>query len=170
MVPLQPCVMLAWPASKVLRSSSVGLCGAQRTVNLVLPPTSSNVKVDSICSGQLGAIGHQPASPARQLGADDHQVGLREQFGGTDGKQAVVARPRADERHQARPVVAGRPRSPGLLRPWPFLDGLGSGRGQLLGGVALARFYRRGQATAPPPLSAAERRRLAAVLGEGTER
>ena len=39
----------------------------------------------------------------------------------------------------------------------------------LLGAVALVRFYRRKQ-EAPPPLSADERQRLAAVLGEGTER
>ena len=39
----------------------------------------------------------------------------------------------------------------------------------LLGGVALARFYR-SRDEAVPPLSAEERRRLAAVLGEGTER
>src|SRR5712691_8363544 len=38
----------------------------------------------------------------------------------------------------------------------------------LLGGVALARFYRRPQETAAP-LSAEERRRLASLLGEGTE-
>ena len=40
----------------------------------------------------------------------------------------------------------------------------------LLGGVALARFYRGRDETAPPPLSAEERERLASVLGEGTER
>jgi len=39
----------------------------------------------------------------------------------------------------------------------------------LFGGGALARFYRRRQAPATPPLSADERRRLAAVLGDGTE-
>jgi cytochrome c-type biogenesis protein CcmH len=41
----------------------------------------------------------------------------------------------------------------------------------ILGGVALARFYRgRDKTPPPPPLSAEERRRLAAVLGEGTKR
>ena len=40
----------------------------------------------------------------------------------------------------------------------------------LLGGIALARFYRRREVTAVPPLSAEERRRLASVLDEGTER
>ncbi|HEV8679642.1 MAG TPA: cytochrome c-type biogenesis protein [Stellaceae bacterium] len=40
----------------------------------------------------------------------------------------------------------------------------------LLGGIALVRYYRR-PATAPPePLSATERRRLAAMLGEESER
>jgi cytochrome c-type biogenesis protein CcmH len=39
----------------------------------------------------------------------------------------------------------------------------------LLGGMALARFYRRPQAAPTPPLSREERRRLAAVLGKGTE-
>ena len=38
-----------------------------------------------------------------------------------------------------------------------------------LGGAALARFYRSREETTPP-LSAEERRRLAALLGEGTER
>ena len=57
--------MLSWPASKVLRSSSVALCGAQRIVNLVLPPgCSSNVKVESISSGQVGAIGCRVVPPA----------------------------------------------------------------------------------------------------------
>ena len=58
-------VMLAWPASKVLRSSAVALCGDQRTVNLVLPPgCSSNVNTDSISSGQVGAIGWRVMPPA----------------------------------------------------------------------------------------------------------
>ena len=49
--------MLAWPASKVLRSSSVALCGDQRMVNLVLPPgCSSKVNTESISIGQVGAI------------------------------------------------------------------------------------------------------------------
>jgi cytochrome c-type biogenesis protein CcmH len=39
----------------------------------------------------------------------------------------------------------------------------------LLGAVALVRFYRRKDATTAPPLSADERRRLASLLGEGTE-
>ena len=38
------------------------------------------------------------------------------------------------------------------------------------GGVALARFYRQREQTAPPPLSAEERRRLTAVLGERAKR
>jgi cytochrome c-type biogenesis protein CcmH len=40
----------------------------------------------------------------------------------------------------------------------------------VLGGVALVRFYRSKDETAAAPLSAEERRRLATVLGEGTER
>ena len=40
----------------------------------------------------------------------------------------------------------------------------------LLGGIAVARFYRRRPGSEAPLLSAEERRRLAAVLGEGTER
>ena len=39
----------------------------------------------------------------------------------------------------------------------------------VLGGVALARFYRSREGNAAAPLSAEERRRLAAVLGQGTE-
>lgn len=39
-----------------------------------------------------------------------------------------------------------------------------------LGALALLRFYRRPEATATPPLSAEERRRLAVVLGEEAER
>ena len=39
----------------------------------------------------------------------------------------------------------------------------------LLGGVALARFYRRTEERAAPPLSAEERRRLAAMLDEGSK-
>ena len=63
-MPLQPWFMLAWPASKVLRSSSLALCGDQRTVNLVLPPgCSSKVKIDSISIGQVGAIGWRARPP-----------------------------------------------------------------------------------------------------------
>lgn len=40
----------------------------------------------------------------------------------------------------------------------------------MLGGAAIARFYRSREEAASAPLSAEERRRLAAVLGEGTER
>ena len=40
----------------------------------------------------------------------------------------------------------------------------------LLGGIALVRFYHRAEPIAAAPLSAEERRRLASVLGEGTER
>ena len=39
----------------------------------------------------------------------------------------------------------------------------------LVGGMALARFYRRADGTVPPPLSAEERRRLAGVLGDRIE-
>ena len=39
----------------------------------------------------------------------------------------------------------------------------------LLGGIALARFYRRRDEAPSAPLSPEERRRLSAVLGEGTE-
>jgi cytochrome c-type biogenesis protein CcmH len=40
----------------------------------------------------------------------------------------------------------------------------------MLGGAVIARFYRGREAVASAPLSAEERRRLAAVLGEGTDR
>jgi cytochrome c-type biogenesis protein CcmH len=61
-----------------------------------------------------------------------------------------------------------------LLRP-PFVIGtlvlwLGPLAILLLGAVALVRFYRRKDETAAAPLSVEERRRLTAVLGEGTER
>jgi len=39
----------------------------------------------------------------------------------------------------------------------------------LLGGIALARFYRRREEAPIAPLSPEEHRRLSAVLGEGTE-
>jgi cytochrome c-type biogenesis protein CcmH len=39
----------------------------------------------------------------------------------------------------------------------------------LLGGVAVLRFYRQREAAPAPPLSPEERRRLASLLGEGTE-
>jgi len=61
-----------------------------------------------------------------------------------------------------------------LLRP-PFkADTLLLWGGPLLiliaGGVALTRFYRGRDETAPAPLSPEERRRLAAVIGEGPKR
>jgi cytochrome c-type biogenesis protein CcmH len=60
-----------------------------------------------------------------------------------------------------------------LLRPPVDWETLLLWGGPLLilvcGGVALARFYRRPREGAVAPLSADERRRLAAVLGEGGE-
>jgi cytochrome c-type biogenesis protein CcmH len=60
-----------------------------------------------------------------------------------------------------------------LLRP-PFAIGTALLWGGpllvlLLGGVAIARFYRRRDEPAPPPLSPEERQRLSALLGENAD-
>jgi cytochrome c-type biogenesis protein CcmH len=60
-----------------------------------------------------------------------------------------------------------------LLRP-PFAIGTALLWGGpllvlLLGGVAVARFYRQRDEPAPPPLSPEERQRLSAVLGENAD-
>ena len=57
MVPVQPCFMLSCPPSNVARSSAVGFNGVQVTVNVVLPPASLKVKVESISIGHDGAFG-----------------------------------------------------------------------------------------------------------------
>ncbi len=94
--------------------------------------------------------------------AHDLRVLVRERIKGGDSNDQVVAyiRSRYGDFVLLRPPFE---RVTLLLWGGPLLI-------LLLGGVALARFYRRGQAPAPPPLSADERRRLATVLGEGTER
>jgi cytochrome c-type biogenesis protein CcmH len=61
-----------------------------------------------------------------------------------------------------------------LLRP-PFAAGTvllwaGPALFLLLGGIAVARFYRRSPAPPNAPLSPEERRRLAVVIGEGDAR
>jgi len=94
--------------------------------------------------------------------AHDLRVLVRERIKGGDSNDQVVAyvRSRYGDFVLLRPPV-----EIGTLLLWggPILI-------LLLGGVALARFYRSRDETAAPPLSAEERQRLAAVLGEGTER
>jgi len=94
--------------------------------------------------------------------AHDLRVLVRDRIKGGDSNDQVVAyvRSRYGDFVLLRPPV-----EIGTLLLWggPMLI-------LLLGGVALARFYRGRDETAPPPLSAEERERLASVLGEGTER
>ena len=94
--------------------------------------------------------------------AHDLRVLVRERIKGGDRNDQVVA------------YVRSRYGDFVLLRP-PFEIGTALLWGGpllilLLGGLALARFYRSGEEDVAPPLSAEERRRLAAVLGEGAKR
>ncbi len=92
--------------------------------------------------------------------AHDLRVLVRERINGGDSNDQVVAYVRS---RYGDFVLLRPPFAMGTLLLWggPMLI-------LLLGGVALARFYRRGQETAPP-LSAEERRRLASMLSEGGE-
>jgi cytochrome c-type biogenesis protein CcmH len=92
--------------------------------------------------------------------AHDLRILVRERIKGGDSNDQVVTYVRA---RYGDFVLLRPPFEIGTLLLWggPVLI-LG------LGGVALARFYRRGQDPAAP-LSAEERRRLASVLGEETE-
>jgi cytochrome c-type biogenesis protein CcmH len=94
--------------------------------------------------------------------AHDLRVLVRERIKGGDSDDQVVAyvRSRYGDFVLLRPPV-----EIGTLLLWggPLLI-------LLLGGVALARFYRSKGETAAPPLSADERRKLASVLGESVER
>jgi cytochrome c-type biogenesis protein CcmH len=94
--------------------------------------------------------------------AHDLRVLVRERIKGGDSDDQVVAyvRSRYGDFVLLRPPVEI---GTALLWGGPLLI-------LLLGGIALARFYRRREAITVPPLSAEERRRLASVLGEGTER
>jgi len=93
--------------------------------------------------------------------AHDLRVLVRERIKGGDSDDQVVQYIRS---RYGDFVLLRPPFELGTLLLWggPLLI-------LLFGGVALARFYLRGQAAAPPPLSTEERRRLATVLGEGTE-
>src|SRR5437773_6983561 len=93
--------------------------------------------------------------------AHDLRVVVREHIKDGDSNDQVVAYVRA---RYGDFVLLRPPFEIGTLLLWggPVLI-------LLLGGLALARFYRRGDETATPPLSAEERRRLALLLGE-TER
>jgi cytochrome c-type biogenesis protein CcmH len=93
--------------------------------------------------------------------AHDLRVLVRERIKGGDSDDQVVQYIRS---RYGDFVLLRPPFELGTLLLWggPLLI-------LLFGGVALARFYLRGQASAPPPLSTEERRRLATVLGEGTE-
>ena len=94
--------------------------------------------------------------------AHDLRVLVRERIGAGDSNHQVVAYVRA---RYGDFVLLRPPFEIGTVLLWggPMLI-------LLLGGVALARFYRGRDEITPPPLSAEERRRLASVLGEGTER
>jgi cytochrome c-type biogenesis protein CcmH len=89
--------------------------------------------------------------------AHDLRVLVRERIQGGDSNDQVVAYVRS---RYGDFVLLRPPFEWGTLLLWggPLLI-------LLFGGMALARFYRKGQAAAPPPLSAEERRRLAAILG-----
>ncbi len=93
--------------------------------------------------------------------AHDLRVLVRERINGGDSNDQVVAYVRS---RYGDFVLLRPPFAMGTLLLWggPMLI-------LLLGGVALARFYRSRDETVPP-LSAEERQRLASVLGEGTER
>jgi cytochrome c-type biogenesis protein CcmH len=94
--------------------------------------------------------------------AHDLRVLVRERIKGGDSNDQVVAYVRA---RYGDFVLLQPPFDIATLLLWggPLLI-------LLLGGVAIARFYRSREEAASAPLSAEERRRLAAVLGEGTER
>src|SRR5712692_6217806 len=94
--------------------------------------------------------------------AHDLRVLVRERITAGDSNDQVVAYIRA---RYGDFVLLRPPLEIGTLLLWggPMVI-------LIFGGVALARFYRRRQAAPPPPLSADERRRLASVLGEGSER
>ena len=94
--------------------------------------------------------------------AHDLRVVVRERIKGGDSNDQVVAYVRA---RYGDFVLLRPPFAMGTLLLWggPMLI-------LLLGGVALARFYRSQGDTAPAPLSTEERQRLASVLSEGTER
>jgi cytochrome c-type biogenesis protein CcmH len=93
--------------------------------------------------------------------AHDLRVLVRERIAAGDSNDRVIAYIRS---RYGDFVLLRPPLEIGTLLLWggPVLI-------LLLGGVALARFYR-GREENVPPLSDEERRRLAAVLGEGTER
>src|SRR5215207_422245 len=63
-VPVQPCRIEPCPASKVLRSASVGFSGTHLMVSLVPRPSSVKVKVESISSGQSAWPGWRVTPPA----------------------------------------------------------------------------------------------------------
>ncbi len=93
--------------------------------------------------------------------AHDLRVLVRERIKGGDSDDQVVAYVRS---RYGDFVLLRPPFEIGTLLLWggPLLI-------LLLGGGALAWFYRSKGETAAPPLSAEERQRLASVLGEGTE-
>ena len=94
--------------------------------------------------------------------AHDLRVLVRERIAAGDSNDRVIA------------YIRSRYGDFVLLRP-PFEIGTlllwgGPLAFLLLGGGALVRFYRNKDESAAAPLSAEERRRLASVLGEGTDR
>jgi cytochrome c-type biogenesis protein CcmH len=94
--------------------------------------------------------------------AHDLRVLVRERIAAGDSNDRVIAYVRA---RYGDFVLLRPPFEIGTLLLWggPVLI-------LIFGGVALARFYRRPGQAPTAPLSPEERRRLAAVLGQGTER
>ena len=91
--------MLSWPASKVLRSSSVALWGDQRIVSLVLPPgCSSKVKIESISSGQDWCSGWRVVPPA----SSENELMSTMRSGGTISRKTNLP-------HMAAPLGACMP-------------------------------------------------------------
>jgi cytochrome c-type biogenesis protein CcmH len=94
--------------------------------------------------------------------AHDLRVLVRERIKGGDSNDRVVAYVRA---RYGDFVLLRPPFEVATLLLWsgPLLI-------LLLGGVALARYYRGREENAAPPLSSEERRQLAAILGKGSKR
>ena len=94
--------------------------------------------------------------------AHDLRVLVRERIKAGDSDDRVIAYVRA---RYGDFVLLRPPFELGTLLLWggPLLL-------LVIGGAALARFYRSRPAVAPTPLSVDERRRLANMLGEGGER
>ena len=166
------------PAARETRSSSLRIFVAQSLVFIVVAFATPAFAVlpderlaDPTLEGRARALSqelrclvcqNQSIDDSSADLAHDLRVLVRERIKGGDSDDQVVAyvRSRYGDFVLLRPPVEIRTL---LLWGGPLLI-------LLLGGGALARFYRSKGETAAPPLSAEERQRLASVLGEGTER